>query len=446
MDRRQMLGMGVMGRGGNDNKIYGVSWDKGSSPTLTRTDSAVGLTANAGVDTTLVANDFDAVQIYREIRQVTDVAGNVFMRIPKFYIRKTDGVGYKTWQISKRKWDGFYLPWCFWDFTNSRELPYIDVGKYAGNVSAGKLCSVSGAAPTVGVNIVNFRTYAQANGAGYQQLDVHVMDVLTTLFYVEFATLNAQSIMQGWTAGQRSASHTAVVTEAGANRIVVTNAVAANYAVGQPMGIGTTKDNMTIAADRVITGISTYDASNKAVEFDGAAVTVTAGNVLINCAWRAGACDGVAAKSGSAGSNSTGKFPFIYRGIENTWGNTFEFVDGLNANERVPWVCKNAVQYASNLFASPYEQAGYTGGATDGYTTEMGWDANFPFLATPTVVGGGSGTYYADYYYKSTGQLIAFVGGSWSSGGGSGPSFWCLSNTSSYASIGVGARLIRKAG
>jgi hypothetical protein len=34
---------------------------------------------------------------------------------------------------------GFYLPWCFWNFTNSRELPYIDVGKYTASKASTKL-------------------------------------------------------------------------------------------------------------------------------------------------------------------------------------------------------------------------------------------------------------------------------------------------------------------
>jgi hypothetical protein len=110
-------------------------------------------------------------------------------------------VDYKTWQVSKKQYPGFYLPWCFWDFTNSRELPYIDVGKYTASKVSTKLQSVSGVAPLVSATIANFRTYAQNNNTGgllgYQQLDIHVVDVLQTLFYIEFATLNSQSIMMG---------------------------------------------------------------------------------------------------------------------------------------------------------------------------------------------------------------------------------------------------------
>jgi len=75
---------------------------------------------------------FDRVQIFGEIHDVEDSLGNVFVRIPKFYIRKTDTPTQKTWQISKTKHKGFYLPWCFWDFENHRELPYIDFWQIQG--------------------------------------------------------------------------------------------------------------------------------------------------------------------------------------------------------------------------------------------------------------------------------------------------------------------------
>ena len=73
------------------------------------------------------------------------------------------------------------------------------------------------------------RTLAKANGVGYQQLDIHVLDYLTALFTIEFATLKQPSIMRGFADGQYSASHVATATEAAVNRIVVANATADLY-------------------------------------------------------------------------------------------------------------------------------------------------------------------------------------------------------------------------
>src|SRR5690625_693115 len=72
----------------SDKLIFGAYWDKSSNPSLTRTDAAVGMEADVGIDGQLVQNDFDKAPIWGEIEEVQDSYGNYFMRIPKFYIRK----------------------------------------------------------------------------------------------------------------------------------------------------------------------------------------------------------------------------------------------------------------------------------------------------------------------------------------------------------------------
>lgn len=430
--------------------IYGVSWDKTSNPVLTRTDDAVGMVAAAGVDMTPVTNDFDGAQIYSEISEVTDGYGNVFVRIPRFYIRKTSGATV-TWQISKTSHGAdWYLPWCFWDFTNSRRLDYVDVGKYNAGYDGTRMTSKPDEYPMVSQNIVTMRTRAQANGAGYQQLDIHVMDVLTTLFYVEFATLHSQSIMAGFTAGRYNADDTAQATEAGANRVVVTNAVAAFFEVGQSIGLGTSLLGNQIFAYRTITSKADIGGGNSELVFDGATANVTAGNIVYSVGWRSGFSSSIAASSGSVGSNSTGKYPMMYRGVENVWGNIFQFVDGLNVFEsggtHRGWVAKNAADYASNLFAAPYEELSYANSAANGWAVEMGLDPDRSFANLPTsITGGGSTTYYADYYYRSAGQRIALTGGCWFDGSFAGLSYWSLYGSSGFANAFIGARLLAKA-
>lgn len=428
-------------------KVYGTFWNKGSSPTLTRIDDAIGATANAGVDTTPAFNQFDMTAIFKDFAEVTDSYGNVFIRIPKMYIRKVDLAGYRTRQVSRFKWHAnAYLPWCFWDFTNGKELDYIDVGKYDASLSDDglRLESKTGKYPLVNKNIVEFRNYAKANGAGYQQLDIHVWDLLYTLFTIEFATINSQSIVGGYTAGQWATDHLAVIAETATNRIVIVNAKAAGYEAGQAIGIGTSQGGNQVASNRTITGITDYDASNKSITFDGAPVNIAIGNLLYNTGYKSGACDNVSASVGSKLSNSTAKHPFKWHGIENLFGNVWQFVDGVNINELQAWVCKNAANYASNLFASPYQQLGYVNGATEGYITTMGFDTNFPFAEFAIAAGGSASTYYCDYYFGQTGQRVARVGGSWYGGSVAGVSGCSLSDTSSSAHVSCGGRLIRK--
>lgn len=445
---RKML---LLSGGAAPAAIYGVSWGKVSSPTLTRTDDAVGMVAAAGVDSSTPTNDFDSAPIYSEITEVTDSWGNTFVRIPRFYIRKTSGATV-TWQISKQAHGaGWYLPWCFWDFTAGAPLAYVDVGKYSAGFDGTRMTSKANEYPDVSQNIVTMRSRAQANGAGYQQLDIHVMDILTVLFYVEFATLHSQSIMAGFTSGRYNAGDTAQATEAAANRVVVTNAVAALFEVGQSIGLGTSLGGNQIFAYRTITGKTVVDASNTALDFDGAAVSVTAGNIVYSVGWRSGFSSAIAASSGSVGSNSSARFPMMYRGIENVWGNVWQFVDGVNVFEsggvHKSWVCADADDYASNLFAAPYEELSYDNGPANGWTVDMGLDTARPFANFPTsVAGGGATTHYTDYYSRSTGQRVAFVGGRWYNGSFAGLSFWDLSGSSGGADVSLGARLARKGG
>ena len=209
------------------------------SRTLTRTDSSIGMTqcrCRYGSRT----NDFDGADIFKDITEVTDDLGNVFVRIPKFYIEKTAVGNARTWRISKRPFGNAYLPYCFRNKSGAI-LPYVDVGKYNAGLSSGSaLTSASGVYPLVNKNIVNFRNYAKANGANYHQLDIHIVDLLQTLFIIEFATLNSQAVMYGWANGRYEINDLATLTETGVNRIALLNAKAAAFTVGEPIGIGST--------------------------------------------------------------------------------------------------------------------------------------------------------------------------------------------------------------
>ncbi|TCP32190.1 hypothetical protein EV207_101168 [Scopulibacillus darangshiensis] len=442
--------MKLTGSNPQDKLIYGAYWNKGSDPTMTRTDAAVDMVANAGVDGQLVKNDFDNAPIWGEIEEVEDEYGNVFIKIPKVYIRKHIGKDFLLEKLSKTKHPGFYLPWCFWDFENNKELDYILVGKHEASLSDdNKLESKPNKYPLINKNIVEFRDYAKANNAiglkGYQQHDVHVQDLLAVLFHIEFATLNSQSIMQGFTAGRYTDSELATVAETNVNRIIVANATADQYRIGQVISVGTSQGGNQVFYGRTITAIENYDTNNKAILFDGDPVNIAVGNYLYNTGWITGFSKNILAASGSIGSNTDGKYPCSYRGVENIWGNVYKWVDGINIDARQAWVAKNAEDYTSNVFTSPHEKLGYVNASENGYPMDMGFYSKLPFANLPNKVGGSSSTYYSDYYYQNTGQCVALVGGSWYNGSYAGLSLWALSSSSGYRYVNFGGRLLKKA-
>ena len=189
--------------------IYGASWDGAATPTLTRTDAAVGLVANAGVDATPVVNDFDSIYPWSEMRDV-EIDGNIFVDIPPTYFKITNPAPAWTWQASRSAFLGAWLP------EPMKGGKHLLVGKYMANLDDGgtKLESKTGKYPLYNKTIVEMRTAAVANGAGYYQMDIHAVNILQMLFYIEFATLNSQSIMAGLTAGAYDDTHLAKIGRA----------------------------------------------------------------------------------------------------------------------------------------------------------------------------------------------------------------------------------------
>lgn len=197
-------GGGGGGGGGELDKIYGVDLVGSASPSaLTRTDDAVGL--NVTVGTSEITSDFDNCYPWSNIEEVTDGAGNVFVKIPKFYskITKNSDGTYKH-QLSGTKHEGFDTLFK----VGAKEIDYVMVGKYEGSGSAEKVYSKSGQTPLVSITMDNFRNGCKAHGAGYQQYDFLIDLILKELWLVEMATTNCQAKMYGYANGNSSAIST----------------------------------------------------------------------------------------------------------------------------------------------------------------------------------------------------------------------------------------------
>ena len=197
-------GGGGGGGGGELDKIYGVDLVGSANPNaLTRTDDAVGL--NVTVGTSEITSDFDNCYPWSNIEEVTDGAGNVFVKIPKFYSKITKNAdGTYKHQLSGTKHEGFDTLFK----VGAKEIDYVMVGKYEGSGSAEKVYSMSGQTPLVSITMDNFRNGCQAHGAGYQQYDFLIDLILKELWLVEMATTNSQSIMYGYANSNSAAINT----------------------------------------------------------------------------------------------------------------------------------------------------------------------------------------------------------------------------------------------
>lgn len=199
---QQLANGGGGGGGGSElDKIYGVDLVGSASPSaLTRTDDAVGL--NVTVGTSEITSDFDNCYPWSNIEEVTDGAGNVFVKIPKFYskITKNSDGTYKH-QLSGTKHEGFDTLFK----VGTKEIDYVMVGKYEGSGSSSKVYSTSGHSPLVVVTMDDFRKGCKAHGAGYQQYDFLIDLIIKELWLVEMKTTDSPSIMYGYANGNSSA-------------------------------------------------------------------------------------------------------------------------------------------------------------------------------------------------------------------------------------------------
>lgn len=341
-------------------KIYGVDKVGSSNPAaLIRTDDAVGL--NVTVGTTDITSDFDRCYPYSDMQEVTDAAGNVFIKIPKFYAKITpNDDGTFKHQISGVRYDGFST--LFVD-GEGNELDYILVGKYEASGNSSRAYSKSGATVLVNITCDALRTACKANGDGYQQYDFLIDLIIKELWLVEMKTTNSQAIMYG-------------------------------YANGNSAAVAT------------------------------------------------GRTDAVKTPSGSEESNTDGKHACKYRGIENLWGNTFTWCDGISFSSEKVYICTDPKSYAAGKITSPYVYHGNrsSGG---GWIKKVAPLNRNPLIQYATEASGGSATTYFCDYAVVGGSVLA-VGGSWNSTAYAGLWYWAGDCAPSVSLADIGGRLCKK--
>lgn len=450
---------------GKTIKKYGVRFEGSGNPG-TRLYDAAGLVAEVGTDTEWATNDFDYIDPWMTLSKTkscgyfdangkwvvnaykgepgyaTDGSnGNVFAYImPMYWIDnadKTTGGLAGVVAVSLYPQDG-------WNYWPGGWVACYEMGEDAN----GNPTSISGVLSTPH-SLNSAIVSARKLGDDYTVTPTAEWDMIRILMTVEYATRNPQTVMYGAATLPYSESNTATAAETNVNRIITTNAIADRYVVGQTIGIGTTIGGEQIASNRVVTEIDAFDAENKAIYFDGAPVNIVVGNIVYSAAWITGSCDNVLTSSGSPVSNTSGKHPCTYRGIENPYGNALKWIsDVLFKREGdAPYTydiyhLPDPTQYQNGTITDDYVRINYQLPTANGYVKKLGFDSRYPHLRIPAEVGAGSTTYYADYYYAPEYVVCAAViGGNWINGAYDGSCYWGCNYAPSIASVHRRARL-----
>lgn len=347
-------------------KIYGVEGEINSESLLTRTGNAVDMTYTVHTSEGIIDSDFDEAEIYKDIREYTDARGNVFVSIPKHYVKYTwddDNKTLKT-EISTYKYPGFILYPCF-RLDNGIEIDSIKIGKYQATGSSERATSVSGQTTLGSLTIDAMRDACKANNTSavrnYLQLDIWTWVMIQDLFKVEFATTDSQTVMRG---------------------------------------------------------------------------RVDAGSIN-----QSGSCDEIGVNK--SGWNLT-TMCMTYRGIENLYGNTNQWLDGINLLSNEAYVCYKTASYHSEVTTGDYSKINYQLATGSGNVDQIGFDPDNPFVRLAVHYNGTDydlGGYYNDYSYL--GGAVLCVGGSYYDGSIAGL-FRVSSFSASYSSSFIGGRLLLK--
>lgn len=436
--------------------LYGIKRkvNDNTSSAWERIEDSVGLVAKATKNGEEVQNDFDNRYPWSEIisynynveeKKINAYYGDptfkfdgsngeVLTRIPEFYWKREIIDGYEYIYISDYAIAGF---------NKSEEF---SVGRYDACIDEdGKLHSYSGYSPSTNKNITQHRDAAKLLSDEFCMIDYRYF-MLQLLYLVEYANYNSQSQLGNGIVSMRyTASDKAIIAGETTNTIVI--ATNDYFKVGQQIAIGTTVDGVSICKDRTITEIAEYSkdtTEGTAITFDGEPVNIAIGNIIHACAQKEGGCDSLGMKSGCLVNDS--QHAVIYRGIENIFGNVFNWIDGLNIQEYQAYICRNPEEYTSDKFDGSYIKLGYMNcQERDMYIKKLGFDEKNPDIALPIEIGGGAGSSsgMCDFYYSSEGNRVALVGGSFFNGAGAGLWFWSCHNSSTPSYLNCGARLLK---
>ena len=327
---------------------------------------------------------------------LTGADGQVMVEIPKFYIKKEKVSNKNYWYISSTPEIGYIVhpafikngvevnyryfsayDACLYDVSASQYISGLNLDNATSliDINADILSSVAGVYPIVGLTRAECRTLAARRGAGWRQADFWLVSAIQMLYLLEFRNFNSQQFLG---AGNTSGSYLA------------------------------SSSNQT-DSPHTIAGASNLLGNNSTNIYSGA---------------------GVSAKPGTSFMS--------YRGIENFFGNCWNWVDGFNINSSVAYVNNTTSQFSDDT-ATNYINIGTIANAT-GYPNSI---LNINNAILPATVGGSSSTYFTDYLWIATGWRVASFGGNAAYGASAGAFYWVCDNDSSDRDRRLGARLAR---
>lgn len=463
-------------------KVFGTffhDFSISNTPVGTRMYDSVGMVAEPSTDTVAARNDFEQYVLFNGLTCngyvdedgefiITAFEGeenfsktdqNVWVIYATPYIKVDITAEGMTKSVTDTPRDG-YIPMGNAIRTDLSVRPFIPMCKYLLSNQNNIPMAVSGAMPYYNAPCYNWGIDTVQAKLGKQYCMQTVQDKfwIDTMFEIVFATRNSQSIMQGCT--NYNYQYSIAKAETNVNRVLITTAQAANFVVDSYVSVGEKGSNTgvdrnssymhNIVNRRKITKIEnvTVDGTTYgAVYIDGEAFSTTTTCTISSMPWITGTTDSVLGTCGSPKSNTNGKYPCKFLGLE-LFNGQWEVLGNGIFNRKDTNPCRMHICYDSNNFAKSitddYVEVGYDVANSEGYSSKFRYDENNPSAGIlASAVGAASTTGYADYHYINTsiGTRELLVCGSLDGGARAGLWDRSVRHALSYVGWSIAARL-----
>lgn len=357
---------------------------------------------------------------------------DVFVMFPKGYGRRyIDGEGNEYRYISDKKLSG-YVPSPL-HFVENTEYNVVGITKYGWcDNGSGGICSRAGKPKRASISWQDFETKSVARGAGIHAMSFSDVTWLQHLGCIKYANRNWQSVVGNGVIGgfTDAALKKCTVTQASSASIIIDNATAENFAVGEPVYlVGTTVSEGIYT--RKILSISVYDDNNKRVSVDGPAFATTAGTSgFYRAVNYSGETDAILGLDGEISGGTSGRNSVKILGLENffanDWkllGNAMRIGNDVYINPK-PLSASAWPTSANDAIAKGWIHLDNVFANTSGYIKTLSYSMNYPLISLPATVGGDSQRPVGDYFSTSndtTGLELFQFGGSFNVGSYCGP-------------------------
>lgn len=445
------------------DKIVGVSWNTGSdSPALQQID------VDGNVITKKNTAWFDRHPVWGGMKRCTlsvdgvptfgtnardgltldGTAGQVMVQIPRYYIKSEKSGNYIKWWVSPLPYPGFTLHPAFKQ-RGGAERAQLYVGAYCGGLavnSAGTLymLSATGKQPWTG-------TCMGKLPFGNGTTEIAAGDTVVGATSGKTGVVVAVYVASG-TWAESDAAGFLYVKYPGVNWANWTNSEniqvsgvtrAATTGTGEALGL--TRQNCETYCNNIgstrwgCENVWTLDALTmlylvEYANWNSQSTSVGIGRGVVDKAAGtgfAGENNGAHSADTNIGTNGTGTgtgtnglTPIVYRGIENLWGNVYQFIIGIDIPDAAYRVLKrdgtgtpkcpmDAGHYESSV-AAPVQYADPAN--PDSYIKNILYEDLSKYLILPNLGGGSDSTYLCDriFWHRAGQTNIWLAGGNWS--------------------------------